>query len=98
MVYRTVKQMIAYFYASFRNTSRTQVAKSLDAKITVNKAEVDWLGCNAFYTVLLRKPRGYAWVLKELRGDIGRLKGSRCRKRFRGLFAEGLGSMEQIAY
>ncbi|KAG7444680.1 uncharacterized protein BT62DRAFT_899420 [Guyanagaster necrorhizus] len=98
MVYRTVKQMIAYFYASFRNTSRTHVAKSLDAKITVNKAEVDWLGCNAFYTVLLRKPRGYAWVLKELRGDIGRLKGSRCRKRFRGLFAEGLGSVEQIAY
>ncbi|KAK0469702.1 uncharacterized protein EV420DRAFT_1496186 [Desarmillaria tabescens] len=90
--------MMAYFYASFRNTSRTQVAKSLEAQISVNKAEVEWLGCNAFYTVLSRKPRWYTWVLKELRGDISRLKGSGRRRRFRGLFAVGLRSMEQITY
>ncbi|PBL03543.1 hypothetical protein ARMGADRAFT_21093 [Armillaria gallica] len=42
MLYRTVKQMIAYFYASFRNTSRTKLAKSVDAQISVSRVEVDW--------------------------------------------------------
>ncbi|KAG7089455.1 hypothetical protein E1B28_011140 [Marasmius oreades] len=95
-IHETVKQMFSYCFVSIRNKTLNKVARDNLASISIQKADVVWLGTHAFHTILSRKAAHYHRLLRSLSFELALPKNKRRARRFKGLVREGFAAFPSI--